>query len=165
MKPLPKLPAFLRRLSVAAGVCAASSFLAQPVWGEAFPAPAVAAAGRAAALPSAHLSIEKSAEQVAHSEARWRKRWVVSLTPLVASQSLDAASSYGMRELNPLLASSNGGFGAKAVGIKFGAAGGALVVEYLLVKKYPRSAKFFSIVNWSTAGITTGFAAHNYAIK
>jgi hypothetical protein len=33
------------------------------------------------------------------------------------------------------------------------------------VRKFPRSAKFFSIVNWSTAGITTGFAVHNYAIE
>jgi hypothetical protein len=84
--------------------------------------------------------------------------------PLVASEALDASSSWGLRELNPVLAGSDGRFGMKATGIKFGVVGGLIGVEYLLVKKFPRSAKFFSIVNYSTAGITTGLAVHNYEL-
>ena len=90
---------------------------------------------------------------------------MISLTPFVASQVLDITSSYGRRELNPLLADANGGFGMKAVGIKASTAGAAILVEYLLMKKYPRSARFFSIVNFADAGVTAGFAAHNYTVR
>ncbi|MEQ1946434.1 MAG: hypothetical protein ABL995_04560 [Bryobacteraceae bacterium] len=107
---------------------------------------------------------ERSEAKNFDADARWHKRWAVSLAPLTASQALDASSSYGMRELNPLLASANGGFGMKATSIKFGAVAGLMGVEYLLVKKYPRSAKFFTIVNWTTAGATTGLAVHNYRL-
>ena len=42
--------------------------------------------------------------------------------------------------------------------------GGLIGAEYLLVKKYPRSAKLFTVVNWTTAGATTGLAIHNYSL-
>jgi hypothetical protein len=115
-------------------------------------------------LTQPHQSIEQLGERMRPNEAKWRRQWAVSLAPLFVSQSLDSASSYGMRELNPLLASPNGGFGMKAASIKFGVVGGLVGVEYLLVKKYPRSAKFFTIVNWTTAGATTGLAIHNYRL-
>ena len=94
----------------------------------------------------------------------WRNRWMLSVVPLVASEALDASSSWGLRELNPVLAGSDGRFGMKATGIKFSVVGGLVGVEYLLVRKFPRSAKFFSIVNYSAAGITTGLAVHNYSL-
>ncbi len=97
-------------------------------------------------------------------ESKWKKQWIVSLAPLAASQSLDTVSSFGRRELNPLLASPNGGFGMKAAGIKFGVTGVLAGVEYILVKKYPRSAKFFTIVNWTAAGATSALAVHNFQL-
>lgn len=109
----------------------------------------------ASALPSAHESVERSA----------LKSWKVSLAPLVASQALDAASSYGLRELNPLLASSNGGFERKAASIKLGVTGAIVGVEYLIVRKYPRSARVISKLNWTSGIVTTGFAVHNFAIR
>jgi hypothetical protein len=99
-----------------------------------------------------------------NNEAKWRKQWAFSLAPLLVSESLDAASSYGMRELNPVLASSDGSFGMKSASLKFGAVGALAGVEYALVKKYPRSARFFTIVNWTTAGATTGLAVHNFRL-
>ena len=98
------------------------------------------------------------------AEAKWRKRWAISLAPLAVSQSLDAASSYGRRELNPFLAGSHGDFGTKATGVKFGVTGALVGVEYFLVKKYPRSVKFFTVVNWTAAGATTGLAVHNFRL-
>jgi len=92
----------------------------------------------------------------------WRRRWMLSLAPLAASEGLDAASSWGLRELNPVLAGSDGRFGMKAAGIKFGVVGGLVGVEAVLIKKFPAAAKFFSVVNFSTAGITAGLAVHNY---
>jgi len=94
-----------------------------------------------------------------------RNAWRRSLLPLVASQALDAGSSWGMRELNPVLANSNGRFGAQATAVKFGAVGAFIGIEYLLVKKYPRTAHVFAKLNWAGAVVTTGFAAHNFAIR
>src|SRR5262245_11814177 len=74
--------------------------------------------------------------------------WKRSLLPLVATQGLDVASSYGMRELNPLLAGADGRFGAKATGIKIGATAAAVGIEYLVVKKWPGAARLFSKLNW-----------------
>ena len=111
------------------------------------------------------IAADERAQNIDDSGDRaWRKRWMISLAPLVASQALDASSSWGLRELNPALAGSDGRFGMKAAGIKFGVIGGLVGVEYLLVKKFPASAKFFSVVNYSTAAITTGLAVHNYML-
>jgi hypothetical protein len=148
---------------------AASVIVAVPtmVFAGALPSPA------AVALPGTNVFIEttpeKAAEEAAsrvlHDQAVWKRRWALSLAPLVVSQALDANSSWSHREANPLLANANGEFGAKAMGMKSGAVAGAICVEYLLVRKYPRSAKFFSIVNFASAGATSSFAIHNYNLK
>jgi hypothetical protein len=106
-------------------------------------------------LPAARETVEQAS----------LKSWKISLAPLIASQALDVSSSYGMRELNPLLADANGGFGMKAVSIKLGVTGALVGAEYLIVKKYPRSARVISKLNWTAGIVTAGFAAHNYAIK
>jgi hypothetical protein len=142
---------------------------------EFFPAPFVADASlpekpASLALLPAYRSVEESAATViaeTPNQARnhaWHKRWLISLAPLVVSQSLDASSSWGLRELNPVLAGSDGRFGMKATAIKFGVIGGLMGAEYLLVKKFPASAKFFTMANYATAGITTGIAVHNYML-
>ena len=94
-----------------------------------------------------------------------RRSWKLSLIPLIASQTLDVTSSYGLRELNPLLASSNGQFGAKAAGIKIGATAGIVALEYLIVKAHPGARNIFSKLNWSGAVVTSAFAVHNYSIR
>jgi hypothetical protein len=114
-------------------------------------------------LPASHSFMEYVAPDSAHAAAM--KSWRISLAPLIGSQVLDASSSYGMRELNPLLASSNGGFEMKATSIKLGVTGALVGVEYLVLRKYPRSAGVISKLNWTTGIVTTGFAVHNYAIK
>jgi hypothetical protein len=94
-----------------------------------------------------------------------RSAWRRSLLPLIASQGLDAGSSWGMRELNPVLADPSGRFGAKAATVKFGVVGAFIGIEYLVMKKYPRTARVFAKLNWTGAVVTTGFAAHNFAIR
>jgi len=94
-----------------------------------------------------------------------QKAWKRSLLPLMASQSLDAVSSYGMRELNPVLADSHGAFGMRATTMKFGVVGAFVGVEYLIARKHPGAARVFSKLNWTAAGITTGVAVHNFAIR
>lgn len=91
--------------------------------------------------------------------------WKWSLAPLVASQTLDIASSYGMRELNPVLAGPRGQFGGQAAMVKIGVTGAFIGIEYLIVKAHPKAARFFTKINWSGAVLTTSFAAHNFAIR
>ena len=52
----------------------------------------------------------------------------------------------------------------KATTIKFGVIGALAATEYFVVRKYPRSAKVFTIVNWTTAGATSALAIHNYSL-
>ncbi len=91
--------------------------------------------------------------------------WKRSLLPLVATQGLDVVSSYGMRELNPMLAGPDGRFGAKAAAIKAGTTAAVVGVEYLIVKKWPGAARMFSKLNWGSSALTGAIAAHNFAIK
>jgi hypothetical protein len=91
--------------------------------------------------------------------------WKWSLAPVLASQALDAASSYGMRELNPVLGGSDGRFGMQSTAIKAGVTGALLGAEFLIVKAHPGSARVFTKLNWAAAAVTFGVAAHNYAIR
>jgi hypothetical protein len=91
--------------------------------------------------------------------------WKISLAPLVASQALDITSSYGMRELNPLLAGPQGQFGAQSAVLKLGVTAGLIGVEYLIIKAHPASARVFTKLNWGAAALTTGFAVHNFSIR
>jgi hypothetical protein len=118
-----------------------------------------AVAACAADLPAAHETLDDTARAAA------LRSWKISLAPLVASQALDASSSYGMRELNPLLASANGGFEMKGAMIKLGFTGAAVGAEYLIIRKYPHTAGIIAKLNWTCGIVTTGFAIHNYAIK
>jgi hypothetical protein len=93
------------------------------------------------------------------------RAWKYSLIPLAGSQVLDATSSYGARELNPILASPNGGFETKALSIKLVATGAVVGVEWLIVRKYPRSEHVLTRLNWVMGVTTTGFAIHNYVIR
>jgi len=117
------------------------------------------------AIPSAYPSIAQAAAADHSIPTSAVRSWKISLIPLVASQGLDASSSWGMRELNPVLADRNGAFSGKAAGVKFGAVGVFIGIEYLVVRKYPRSARVFAKMNWAGAILTTGFAVHNYAIR
>lgn len=113
-------------------------------------------------LPAAQITPETPHWEGAHRDVA---RWKLSLAPFAVSQALDVSSSRGMRELNPVLASPNGQFGARGAAVKLGTAGAFAGMQILIVKKYPRSAKFFEKINWASAGVTAGFAAHNYAIR
>jgi hypothetical protein len=121
------------------------------------------AGASAADLPAIRQPLEETARAAALKTSL--KTWKLSLAPLVASQALDASSSYGMRELNPLLASPNGGFEAKALNIKLAMTAAVVGVEYLIVRKHPGAARRLAALNWATGAVTTGFAIHNYAIK
>jgi hypothetical protein len=119
------------------------------------------------ALHAADISLPfatQSVDQIAARQTAMR-HWKISLAPLIASQVLDVTSSWGMRELNPLLAQPDGGFGAKSAVLKFGVVGALVGVEYLFAKRSTRAARLFEKLNWTGAAVTSGLAIHNYAIR
>lgn len=89
--------------------------------------------------------------------------WIASTVALLAATSLDAASSWGKYEGNPLLRSGNGTFGAQGVSLKFAIAG-AMLAPQLLFRKNRRATKFFTIANFAQAGMFTGIAVRNFGI-
>jgi hypothetical protein len=123
--------------------------------------PFARAADPAGTFPGTAISPAQEASSRQPSPASWK--W--SFAPLVASQGLDIASSYGMRELNPLLAGPQDQFGVKATLLKVGITGALIGVEYLIVKAHPEAARIFTRINWSGAALTTGFAAHNFELR
>jgi hypothetical protein len=87
-------------------------------------------------------------------------KWSVAI--LVSANVLDVASSIGPGvEANPILG--RGQFGARQISIKSAVIGGVVLVEALMVRKWPQSAKAFKWVNFVDAGVTTGVAAHNWS--
>ena len=119
------------------------------------------------ALRAADISTLPAAVSVDDIAARQTaiRHWKISLVPLFASQALDVSSSWGMRELNPVIAQPNGGFGAKSAVLKLGVVGALVGVEYILAKRSPRAARLFEKLNWTGAAVTSGLAIHNYAIR
>lgn len=135
-----------------------------------------ATAGDSGVIPPPTRSIAQMVRAESASEGRSRpertpeqlsayRAWKRSVIPVVASQALDVASSYGLRELNPLLADSSGRFGPKAASIKLGATAGALGLEYWIARQHPRAARAMSMINWSSSVLTSTFAVHNFAIR
>jgi hypothetical protein len=90
--------------------------------------------------------------------------WKISIATMLAASAWDAASSMGKVERNPLLASSDGAFGAKGIGIKFGLAGLSLAPQ-LLLRNHRELRKVFAIANFVDAGIFAGVAAHNMGVQ
>ncbi len=97
-------------------------------------------------------------------ERRMATIWKVSIAGVLAASAWDAASSMGKAERNPLLASSDGTFGAKGLGVKFGLAGLSLAPQ-LLLRNHKELHKFFAIANFVDAGIFAGVAAHNMGVQ
>jgi hypothetical protein len=130
------------------------------VFGLAFFLSGMAAVGRAGDLAVAPVSSATSAPRPEVPNS-----WKLSLAPVLAGQALDASSSWGMRELNPVLAGPDGRFGMKSATVKLGVTGALIGVEYLILKAHPRAARMLTKLNWAAGIASGGIAAHNFAIR
>ena len=80
-----------------------------------------------------------------------RSRWYrVGQVAWAAANLVDVGSSWGKRELNPVLG--RGRFGRRQAGIKLGVAGGWLVGQEVLRRRVPESARAITVVNLAGAG-------------
>ena len=82
---------------------------------------------------------------------------------LAGASALDAATSFGKQEGNSLLASPNGTFGAKGLGLKAGIAASVLVPEILL-RRHRNLRGPLTAVNFGDAAFFSVIAAHNLRI-
>jgi hypothetical protein len=105
---------------------------------------------------------------LAAAKSPWKKIWAASAAALVAGAALDASSSAGRIEANPLLRDSRGQFSAaKGIAIKALVTGGVLGVQALVMRKRPeaRIEKPAALVNFAVAAALAGIAARNRGIS
>ena len=130
---------------------------------------------RVAAVAIAILFLAGSAFGQERPKRNWHKRWIVSAVGLLASfrfdlptaaHVLDAFSSRGAPELNPLMRNAQGRFSVgRAFAWKSAAAGSMLGVEALLIRRNPETAKSAAIVNFVAAGAVAGVAFRNTRVE
>lgn len=82
-----------------------------------------------------------------------------SIAALLSGNGADAVTSWGRPELNPVLGSQ---FGKHSAAIKFGAVGGAVAAEVILLRHHPELEKTFAITNLAGAGVLGGVAIRNW---
>ena len=73
----------------------------------------------------------------------------------------DIASSWGRRELNPVLG--QGTFGYRQTGIKLGILGASMVTSDRLTFK--RRRRLLTVTNFAVAGVMTGVAVRNWRTR
>ena len=96
-------------------------------------------------------------------KGKWHKLRKISEIVLLGANAADAHSSWGRVEANPLLANSQGRFGAKGVAIKGAIVGGWLGMQRLLNRQGKHDKKF-AIANFAVAGGFGTIAVRNYQL-
>ncbi len=91
------------------------------------------------------------------------KIWALSIAAVLGGTTMDAVSSWGKAETNPLLRSANGTFGARGLMIKGGLAGAMIAPEFLL-RNNEEAKKKLAIVNFVAAGVFSAVVMHNLTI-
>jgi hypothetical protein len=97
-------------------------------------------------------------------EQRVRRLWYGTIAMMLAGNAADAMTSWHKQEANGLLASTNGTFGGKAIGIKVGISA-AILTPQLLLRHHPELRKEFIIGNLIDAALFGGTAIHNAGIS
>jgi hypothetical protein len=106
---------------------------------------------------------------IAHGQTKrpWKKAWIVSVGALIAVNVLDARSSVGRYETNPLLRDSQGRFNTRrTVMVKSAASGGMLLLQVVLHKRMPEQSleKPSAAVNFTAAAAVGATAFRNTRI-
>jgi hypothetical protein len=106
--------------------------------------------------------------QVAHVEDRSDRRsstiWKISMAAMLGTSAIDAASSMGKQEGNPLLRSSDGKFGARGIAIK-GSLTALCIAPQLLLRSHHELRKPFIVANFIGTGLFTFAAVHNQGVR
>lgn len=152
-----QLMTFCSLFLAASALCAAASQPGQPA-SISVPDPSVQASIANLAPAKAKFDTEES-----RHDRLMNRIWISSLCSVAASTSMDAATSWGKREGNSFLASSNGDFGVRGVSIKAGMLA-AVVIPQVLFRHHQELKSKFAIGNFIEAGIFTGVSIHNLGV-
>jgi len=88
------------------------------------------------------------------------RSWNISVAFVAGSQMMDALSSRGRIEANPLLG--RGQFGLSQSAIKGGIVGGVVLTEWLILRRHPETKRFWTWTNYATGAATTVVAVRNW---
>jgi len=99
---------------------------------------------------------------IARAQAREVRQWQYSAAFLSAASVADSVSSWHQPEVNPILGSR---FEVKSVLIKSVIVGGALGVEWILVRRHPETRRAFTVTNWIAGAGTLGIAGRNWRMR
>jgi hypothetical protein len=146
-------------LTLAANLAAAAETVAQPgQLAASFPPPG--GTETAALIRPSNLSPIAADDR---HDRTTKRIWMASIAAALAGSAADSATSWGKREGNGLLASGDGTFGGRAVGVKAGITA-AVLVPQILLRNHTNLRKKFIIANFIEAGVFAGTAAHNATI-
>ncbi len=112
-----------------------------------------------------YLTSRAGADSRERGKKRWKKAWIASWIAFAAVNLLDAHSSMGRRELNPLLRNADGTFsGGKAAVIKAAVGGGFFAFQWWTQRRNPEANhyKAFTIANSAAAASFGVVAIRNY---
>jgi hypothetical protein len=116
----------------------------------------------ALATMAASLSFAGGLVQPTPAPSTAKRLWWASVAALAGATVVDASSSWGRHELNPLLSGSNGTFNASSVGIKAGLVGAGVAIQWLAMRHNAKKLeKPLGFANFAAAGLTAGAAIHN----
>lgn len=97
--------------------------------------------------------------------------WKLSIASLVAANTADILTSRSLQnrgighETNDLLCDPRGRFSTgKTVAIKGGIAAGAALIEMVVIRKWPKTARFLAVLNFAQAGVAGGSAVSNWRL-
>jgi hypothetical protein len=89
------------------------------------------------------------------------RNWNISVAFYAGAQVVDAASSRGWVEANPVLG--RGQFGGRQAGIKAGIGGGMLLTEWMILRRHPETRRFWTWANYAAGAVTVSVAARNWS--
>lgn len=161
-----------RIVSLAAAACLLSAF-ALPLWAQDFPAelgqhkPAAELASANAANSEPRPAEWRQTPRTAPNKRYWKGVWIATWVAFVAVNVLDAHSSSGRFEGNPLLRDDSGVFSdRKALVVKSAAGGGFFALQCWLAHRNPgeNHYKTFAVATGAATAALGAVAVRNYGV-
>ena len=100
-----------------------------------------------------------------HERHSGRKLWWISIAAVGAATLLDATTSVGKYEQNPIFRTGDGTFNTgRGVAIKLGALGASAAAQYLLFRNERHIPTALTLTNFAVSGVLGGIAIRNHGI-
>jgi hypothetical protein len=94
------------------------------------------------------------------AEDHRQRNWNFSVAFFAGAQVMDAISSHGAIEQNPVLG--RGQFGGRQIAIKAGIASGVILAERMILRRHPETRTFWTWTNYATGTAIAAVAVRNW---